>query len=95
MVLVQPAQVSVVGGGIAPESGSTAPSFDTTDDVSQRFDNTNSKFDKEIGEYDMKTSDHITLEEESQIFYGDDYDGTKIVLETGTFADLSVASQAY
>ena len=88
------AQVSVVGGGIAPESGSTAPSFDTTDDVSQRFDNTNSKFDKEIGEYDMKTSDHITLEEESQIFYGDDYDGTKIVLETGTFADLSVASQA-
>mgnify|MGYP005672336795 FL=1 len=42
----------------------------------------------------MKTSDHITLEEESQIFYGDDYDGTKIVLETGTFANLSVASQA-
>ena len=83
------AQVSVVGGGIAPESGSTAPSFDTTDDVSQRFDNTNSKFDKEIGEYDMKTSDHITLEEESQIFYGDDYDGTKIVLETGTFASAS------
>ena len=44
------AQVSVVGGGIAPESGSTAPSFDTTDDVSQRFDSSNSKFDKEIGE---------------------------------------------
>ena len=87
------AQVSVVGGGIAPESGSTAPSFDTTDDVSQKFDNTNSKFDKEIGEYDMKTSDHITLEEESQIFYGDDYDGTKIVLETGTFASASEASE--
>ena len=68
----------------------------TTEDLElakQKFDNTNSKFDKEIGEYDMKTSDHITLEEESQIFYGDDYDGTKIVLETGTFASASEASE--
>ena len=62
------AQVSVVGGGIAPESGSTAPSFDTTDDVSQRFDNTNSKFDKEIGEYDMKTSDHSHLKKKVKYF---------------------------
>ena len=41
-----------------------------------------------------KKTDHITLEETSQSFYQDSYDGTKIVLETGTFADLSVASEA-
>ena len=63
------AQVSVVGGGIAPELGS-------------------------VFEYDMKETDHITLEETSQSFYQDSYDGTKIVLETGTFADLSVASES-
>ena len=61
------AQVSVVGGGIAPESGS-------------------------LSEYGMSATDHITLEETSQSFYQDTYEGTKIVLETGTFADLSVAS---
>ena len=63
------AQVSVVGGGIAPESGS-------------------------LSEYGMGANDHITLESTSQSFYNDSYEGTKIVLETGTFADLSVASEA-
>ena len=63
------AQVSVVGGGIAPESGS-------------------------LTEYGMTATDHITLEETSQSFYQDTYEGTKIVLETGTFANLSVASES-
>ena len=63
------AQISVVGGGIAPESGS-------------------------LSEYGMGANDHITLETTSQSFYNDSYEGTKIVLETGTFADLSVASEA-
>ena len=63
------AQVSVVGGGIAPESGS-------------------------LSAYGMDANDHITLEETSQSFYQDSYEGTKIVLETGTFANLSVASEA-
>ena len=63
------AQVSVVGGGIQPESGS-------------------------LSEYGMTATDHITLEETSQSFYQDPYEGTKIVLETGTFANLSVASEA-
>ena len=63
------AAISVVGGGIAPESGS-------------------------LTEYGMTATDHITLEETSQPFYQDTYEGTKIVLETGTFANLSVASEA-
>ena len=63
------AAISVVGGGIAPESGS-------------------------LTEYGMTATDHITLEETSQPFYKDTYEGTKIVLETGTFSDLSVASEA-
>ena len=42
----------------------------------------------------MSATDHITLEETSQSFYQDTYEGTKIVLETGTFADLNVASQS-
>ena len=63
------AQVSVVGGGVAPESGS-------------------------ITEYGMEEDDHITLEPTSQAFYSDTYEGIKIVMETGTFANLSVASEA-
>ena len=63
------ARVSVVGGGITPESGS-------------------------LSEYGMEEDDHITLEETSQNFYQDTYEGTKIVLETGTFANLSVASES-
>ena len=63
------AAISVVGGGIAPESGS-------------------------LTEYGMTATDHITLEETSQPFYKDTYEGTKIVLETGTFSDLNVASEA-
>ena len=63
------AAVAVVGGGIAPESGS-------------------------LSAYGMTATDHITLEETSQPFYQDTYEGTKIVLETGTFSDLSVASEA-
>jgi len=63
------ATVAVIGGGIAPESGS-------------------------ITEYGMEENDHITLEETSQNFYNDTYEGIKIVLETGTFANLSVASEA-
>ena len=42
----------------------------------------------------MTATDHITLEETSQPFYNDTYEGTKIVLETGTFANLGVATQA-
>ena len=63
------AAISVVGGGIAPESGS-------------------------LSEYGMSANDHITLEETSQPFYNDTYEGTKIVLETGTFTNLGVASEA-
>ena len=63
------AEVSVVGGGIAPESGS-------------------------LSAYGMTATDHITLEETSQNFYNDTYEGTKIVLETGTFSNLGVATQA-
>ena len=47
-----------------------------------------------LSAYGMTATDHITLEETSQPFYQDNYDGTKIVLETGTFANLSVASEA-
>jgi len=47
-----------------------------------------------ITEYGMEEDDHITLEETSQDFYNDTYEGVKIVLETGTFADLSVASES-
>ena len=63
------AAISVVGGGIAPESGS-------------------------LSAYGMTATDHITLEETSQNFYNDTYQGVKIVLETGTFANLSVASES-
>ena len=56
------AEVSVVGGGIAPESGS-------------------------LSAYGMNANDHITIEETSQNFYNDTYEGTKIVLETGTFGN--------
>ena len=63
------AAISVVGGGIAPESGS-------------------------LTAYGMSATDHITIEETSQPFYNDSYEGTKIVLETGTFANLGVATQA-
>ena len=56
------AAVAVVGGGIAPESGS-------------------------LSAYGMSATDHITIEEESQSFYQDTYEGTKIVLETGTFGN--------
>ena len=48
----------------------------------------------DIAEYGMSATDHITLEETSQPFYQDTYEGVKIVLETGTFADLSVASES-
>ena len=48
----------------------------------------------DIAEYGMSATDHITLEETSQPFYNDTYEGIKIVLETGTFASLSVASEA-
>ena len=61
------AQVSVVGGGIAPETGSLAL-------------------------YGMEATDHITLEETSQSFYLDAYEGTKIVLEKGTFANAYLGS---
>ena len=63
------AAVAVVGGGIAPESGS-------------------------LSAYGMAANEHITLEETSQNFYNDTYQGVKIVLETGTFANLSVASES-
>ena len=63
------AAVAVVGGGIAPESGS-------------------------LSAYGMAANEHITLEETSQNFYNDTYQGVKIVLETGTFANLGVATES-
>jgi len=56
------AQVSVVGGAIAPEAG-------------------------DVAAYGMSATDHITLEETSQAFYSDNYEGVKIVLETATHGD--------
>ena len=86
------AQVSVVGGGIAPEAGNINQTFDST---TVSFDeNDQYKFDGSGAEYGQNVDDHITLEETSQDFYNDTYEGIKIVLETGTFADLSVASEA-
>ena len=40
----------------------------------------------------MEATDHITLEETSQSFYLDAYEGTKIVLENGTFANAYLGS---
>ncbi len=88
------AQVSVVGGGIAPEAGNLIQSF-ASNTVS--FDETDRyKFDGSGSEYGQNVDDHITLEETSQAFYSDNYEGTKIVLETGTFGDApgSNASEA-
>ena len=47
-------------------------------------------------EYGMTAGDHITMEESSQSFYQDPYEGTKIVLETATHGDApgSQASEA-
>ena len=49
-----------------------------------------------LAEYGMTTGDHITMEESSQSFYQDAYEGTKIVLETATHGDApgSQASEA-
>ena len=49
-----------------------------------------------VTEYGMTTGDHITMEESSQSFYQDSYEGTKIVLETATHGDApgSQASEA-
>ena len=40
-----------------------------------------------INEYGMTADDHIIMEEDSQSFYQDAYEGTKIVLETSTHGD--------
>ena len=86
------AAVAVVGGGISPEAGSVNQSFGST---TVTFDETDQfKFDGSGSEYGMSPTDHITMEEESQAFYQDSYEGTKIVLETGTFANLGVASES-
>ena len=49
-----------------------------------------------VAEYGMTAGDHITMEESSQSFYQDAYEGTKIVLETTTHGDApgSQASEA-
>ena len=49
-----------------------------------------------VAEYGMTAGDHITMEESSQSFYQDPYEGTKIVLETATHGDApgSQASEA-
>ena len=49
-----------------------------------------------VTEYGMTAGDHITMEESSQSFYQDAYEGTKIVLETATHGDApgSQASEA-
>ena len=49
-----------------------------------------------VAEYGMTAGDHITMEESSQSFYQDGYEGTKIVLETATHGDApgSQASEA-
>ena len=46
----------------------------------------------DIAEYGMSATDHITLEETSQPFYQDTYEGTKIVLETATFGNAPGSS---
>ena len=61
------ADVQVVGGAIAPESGS-------------------------LSAYGMVATDHITLEPESQEFYGDGYDGIKLVLEEATLPNSEKGS---
>jgi len=61
------ADVQVVGGAIAPETGS-------------------------LSAYGMVATDHITLEPESQQFYGDSYDGIKMVLEEATLPNSEKGS---
>ncbi len=61
------ADVQVVGGAIAPETGS-------------------------LSAYGMVATDHITLEPESQQFYGDGYDGIKMVLEEATLPNSEKGS---
>ena len=47
----------------------------------------------DVAEYGMALTDHIVLEDDTQIFMNDSYHGTKIVLEEDTFADLGVSAE--
>ena len=73
------AQVSVVGGAISGEEGDAAEyGMDVSADGSAADGD----------------EDHIVLEETSQSFYQDTYEGTKIVLESGTFNDIATNQTA-
>ena len=62
------AEVKVVGGAVAPETG-------------------------DVAAYGMALTDHIVLEDATQIEQNDSYHGTKIVLEDQTFVDLGVSAE--
>ena len=47
----------------------------------------------DVNAYGMALTDHIVLEEATQIEQNDAYHGTKIVLEDGTFASLGVGTE--
>ena len=47
----------------------------------------------DVAEYGMALTDHIVLEDDTQVFMNDSYHGTKIVLEEDTFADLGVSAE--
>ena len=47
----------------------------------------------DVSAYGMALTDHIVLEEATQIEQNDAYHGTKIVLEDGTFASLGVSAE--
>ena len=68
------AEVQVVGGAISGESG----------DATEYGMNVST-----VGSAADGDEDHIVLEDETQIFMGDSYHGTKIVLEDATFNDIA------
>ena len=73
------ANVSVVGGAISGEEGDAAEYG-----MNVSTDGTAADGDE----------DHIVLEDTSQSFYNDPYDGVKIILESGTFNDIATNQTA-
>ena len=73
------AEVQVVGGAISGEAGDAAEYGMNVSAVGSAADG---------------DEDHIVLEDETQIFMGDSYHGTKIVLEDETFNDIATNQSA-
>jgi len=73
------AEVQVVGGAISAEAGDGAEYGMTV---------------SAVGSAATGEEDHIVLEDETQIFMGDSYHGTKIVLEDATFNDIGTNQTA-